>query len=55
MVSWPTYDNQKFSRIIPYDYYNSVTTDPAKPLLNQGIAGQHAVVGVLLRFRWIVR
>lgn len=42
MVSWPTYDNQKFSRIIPYDYYNAVTTDPAKPLLNQGVAGQHA-------------
>jgi len=41
MVSWPTYDNQRFARLIPYDYYEQVLHDPTKPLLNQAISGQH--------------
>ncbi len=42
MVSWPTYDNRKFARFIPFDYYDQVSHDPAKPLLNQAVSGQHA-------------
>ncbi|MBM4421813.1 MAG: penicillin-binding protein 2 [Chloroflexi bacterium] len=41
MVSWPTYDNQRFARFIPFEYYDQVFKDPTKPLLNQAISGQH--------------
>lgn len=41
MVSWPTFDNQKFARFIPGDYYTQLFEDTAKPLLNQAISGQH--------------
>ncbi|HLF01219.1 MAG TPA: penicillin-binding protein 2 [Anaerolineales bacterium] len=42
MVSWPAYDNQRFARIIPFEYYDQVFKDPARPLLNQAVSGQHA-------------
>ena len=32
MVSVPTYDNQKFSRYIPLDYYNQLASDISTPL-----------------------
>lgn len=38
MVSWPTYDNQRFARNIDYPYYLRVSEDPEKPLLNQAVA-----------------
>lgn len=41
LVSWPTYDNQKFARFIPADYFEQLSKDPTKPLLNQAISGQH--------------
>lgn len=41
MVSWPAYDNQRFARFIPFDYYSSLFDDPTKPLLNQAISGRH--------------
>ena len=41
MVSWPTYDNQRFARFIPFDYFEQLSKDSAKPLLNQAISGQH--------------
>ena len=41
MVSVPTYDNEKFSRNIPLDYYNSLVSDISSPLLNHAISGTY--------------
>jgi penicillin-binding protein 2 len=41
MVSVPTYDNEKFSRYIPLDYYNSLATDISSPMLNHAISGTY--------------
>ena len=41
MVSIPTYDNQKFSRYIPIDYYNQLASDISNPLLNHAISGSY--------------
>jgi penicillin-binding protein 2 len=41
MVSVPTYDNQKFSRYIPVDYYTQLASDVSKPLLNHAISGTY--------------
>lgn len=41
MVSWPPYENQRFSRLIPGDYYQQLLEDPRRPLLNQAISGEH--------------
>jgi penicillin-binding protein 2 len=41
MVSVPTYDNQKFSRYIPIDYYNQLVSDISNPLLNHAISGTY--------------
>ncbi len=37
MVSWPTYDNERFARNIDYPYYLQVSQDPLKPLFNQAV------------------
>jgi len=42
MVSWPTYDNQKFARFIPLNYFEQLSHDPTNPLLNQAVSGRHA-------------
>ncbi|MFN2298600.1 MAG: penicillin-binding transpeptidase domain-containing protein, partial [Anaerolineales bacterium] len=41
MVSIPTYDNQRFSRYIPIDYYSELADDISKPLLNHAIGGTY--------------
>jgi penicillin-binding protein 2 len=41
MVSVPTYDNQKFSRAIPIDYYTQLIGDISKPLINHAISGTY--------------
>jgi penicillin-binding protein 2 len=41
MVSVPTYDNEKFSRYIPLDYYQSLESDISNPLLNHAISGTY--------------
>jgi penicillin-binding protein 2 len=41
MVSIPTYDNQRFSRYIPIDYYTELADDVSKPLLNHAISGTY--------------
>lgn len=38
MVSYPTYENNRFARIIPAYYYNQLAQDPAKPLLNHVVS-----------------
>lgn len=37
MVSWPTYDNNRFARFIEPDYYNALSNDPFYPLLNHAV------------------
>ncbi len=41
MVSEPTYDNNRLERFIPAYYYNQLSEDPLKPLLNHGISAMH--------------
>ncbi len=41
MVSQPTYENNRLERIIPAYYYNQLSEDPLKPLLNHGISAMH--------------
>jgi penicillin-binding protein 2 len=41
MVSWPTYENNRFARFIPEDYYLQLVADErGKPLINHAIAGE---------------
>ena len=41
MVSEPTYENNRLERFIPAYYYNQLSEDPLKPLLNHGISAMH--------------
>ena len=41
MVSIPTYNNQVVARYIPEDYYEYLTTEEFKPLLNHAISAEH--------------
>jgi penicillin-binding protein 2 len=42
MVQWPSYENNRFARIIPEYYYRQVSLDPRHPLLNYAISGEYA-------------
>jgi penicillin-binding protein 2 len=37
MVSYPSYENNRFSRFIPAYYYEQLSTDPRAPLLNHAV------------------
>lgn len=37
MVSWPTYDNQRFARSIDGEYYFQLFEDPLLPLINHAV------------------
>ena len=39
MVSWPTYDNNRFARNIDYPYYQQLAADPQHPMLNHAVSG----------------
>jgi penicillin-binding protein 2 len=41
MVSYPSYENNRFARLIPGYYYNQLDVDPAKPLLNKAVSGEY--------------
>lgn len=41
MVSVPNYENNRMAREIPFYYYNQLTQDPAKPLLNHAISAEY--------------
>ena len=41
MVSYPTYENNRLSRIIPAYYYEQLSQDPRKPLLNNAISAEY--------------
>jgi len=37
MVSFPTYENNRMARLIPFYYYNQLVNDPTNPLLNHAV------------------
>jgi len=41
MVSYPSYENNRFARIIPAYYYNQLEQDPRHPLLNNAISSEY--------------
>jgi penicillin-binding protein 2 len=41
MVSYPGYENNRLSRIIPAYYYEQLSQDPRKPLLNNAISAEY--------------
>lgn len=41
MVSYPTIENNRMARFIPADYYQQVSEDPWKPLINHAISAEH--------------
>ncbi len=41
LVSFPSYENNRFAKLIPSYYYNQLVVDPAKPLLNKAISGTY--------------
>jgi len=42
MVSYPSYENNRFARLIPSYYYNQLAKDPQNPLTNQAISSEFA-------------
>ncbi|HMZ42934.1 MAG TPA: penicillin-binding protein 2 [Anaerolineales bacterium] len=40
MVSYPTYENNRFARFIPAYYYEQLSQDPRHPLLNNAISAE---------------
>lgn len=40
MVSYPSYENNRFARLIPDYYYDQLSQDPRKPLLNNAISAE---------------
>ncbi|HCS38640.1 MAG TPA: penicillin-binding protein 2 [Anaerolineaceae bacterium] len=40
MVSYPNYENNRLERLIPEYYYNQLSQDPLKPMLNYAIAAE---------------
>ncbi len=40
MVSYPSYENNRFARLIPSYYYDQLSQDPRKPLLNNAISAE---------------
>ncbi len=41
MVSYPEYENNRLARIIPAYYYEQLSQDPRKPLLNNAISAEY--------------
>jgi penicillin-binding protein 2 len=41
MVSYPTYENNRMARFIPAYYYDQLSEDPRKPLLNNAIQAEY--------------
>ncbi|MEJ2756951.1 MAG: penicillin-binding transpeptidase domain-containing protein [Anaerolineales bacterium] len=40
MVSWPSYENNRFAQIIPSYYYNQLVEDATNPLLNHAVGAE---------------
>ncbi|MDZ4158388.1 MAG: penicillin-binding protein 2, partial [Anaerolineaceae bacterium] len=41
MVSYPTYENNRMARFIPAYYFEQLSRDPHKPLINHAISAEH--------------
>ncbi len=41
MVQYPTYENNRMARFIPAYYYEQLSQDPRRPLLNNAISGEY--------------
>ena len=41
MVSYPTYENNRFARVISAYYYEQLAADPIRPLFNHAISAEH--------------
>jgi penicillin-binding protein 2 len=41
MVSYPNYENNRLARLIPAYYYEQLSQDPRKPLLNNAISAEY--------------
>ncbi len=41
MVSYPTFENNRLARFIPYYYYKQLSEDPRHPLLNAAISAEY--------------
>ncbi len=41
MANYPTYENNRLARLIPYYYYRQLEQDPRKPLLNSAIQTEY--------------
>lgn len=41
MVTYPTYENNRMARFIPTHYYNQLSQDPRRPLLNSAIQAEY--------------
>jgi penicillin-binding protein 2 len=41
MVSIPSVENNRMARFIPAEYYNQISIDPLKPLLNHAVSAEH--------------
>ena len=41
MVSYPTYENNRLARFIPAYYYQQLSEDPRRPLLNNAISSEY--------------
>ncbi|MBI5352579.1 MAG: penicillin-binding protein 2 [Chloroflexi bacterium] len=41
MVSFPTYENNRFARLIPSYYFEQLSQDPRHPLLNNAISAEY--------------
>jgi penicillin-binding protein 2 len=41
MASYPTYENNRLARIIPFYYYRQLAEDPRNPLLNYAVSNQY--------------
>lgn len=37
MISYPSYENSRMARLIPFYYYNQLVNDPTNPLLNHAV------------------
>jgi penicillin-binding protein 2 len=46
MVSWPTYENNRFSRFIPAYYYEQLVADATHPLVNNAVGAEIPVGSV---------
>lgn len=46
MVSWPSYENNRFARFIPAYYYEQLTADATHPLVNNAVGAELPVGSV---------